>query len=85
MAHGEVIFVSKSQNMIVVHHNDGFAVVELLGSEGNLSVGDAVVGDWSALGREEFQAHGENHDAYFQGNWGTRQVAIDTARRTGGG
>ena len=85
MARGQVIFVSRNQGMIVVQHDDGFAVVELLGSEGDLAVGDAVVGDWSALGREEVRAHGESHAAYFQGNWGARQAAIDTARRTGGG
>lgn len=85
MARGHVIFVSKNQGMIVVQHDGGFALVELLGSEGELAVGDAVVADWNALGREEFRAHDESHDAFFQGNWGARQTAIDAARRAGGG
>lgn len=71
--------------MIVVQHDDGYAVVELLGDEGSLSVGDRVKGDWDALGGEPLFADGETLDACFQGSWGSRDAALQTARNTGGG
>ena len=81
----QVIFVSRNVGMLVVQHGDGFAVVEMLGSEGEIVVGDKVAGDWDALGGEPITAHGQNFDAYFQGNWGSRDAAIKIARNTGGG
>jgi hypothetical protein len=85
MVDGQVVFVSRNQGMIVVRHEDGFAVVELLGSEGELTVGDSVSGVWNALGGEKIRAHGDSHDVYMQGNWGVLQAAVDVARNTGGG
>lgn len=85
MAVGHVVFVSGNRGMIVVRHDDGFAVVELLGSEGEFSIGDSVRGDWDALGGEPIYKQGEEHDAYFQGTWGSRDHAITIARNTGGG
>jgi len=85
MKHGQVIFVSKNQGMIVVQHDDGFAVVELLGGEGEITQGDVVSGSWNALGGEFIIANGERYDVYMQGNWGSREGAIKNARQTGGG
>ena len=85
MAKGQVIFVSRNQGMIVIQHSDGFAVVELLGSEGKFTKGDVVLGDWDALGGEPIFYRGEEHDAYFQGSWGSAQQAISIARDTVGG
>jgi hypothetical protein len=82
---GQVIFVSRNMGMLVVRHDDGFAVVELLGDEGEISVGDQVAGDWSALGDEPLSSHGRTFDAYFQGNWGSKEAALKVARNTGGG
>lgn len=50
MAPGEVIFVSGNGAMVVVKHDDGFALVEMIGDEGALSVGDTCSADWNALG-----------------------------------
>lgn len=44
-----------------------------------------VQGDWNALGGEPLFADGETLDSYFQGNWGSRDAAIQIARNTGGG
>lgn len=82
---GQVVFVSRNEGMIVVHHDDGYAVVELIGDEGSFSVGDRVEGDWDALGGEPLFADGETLDAYFQGSWGSRDTAVQIARNTGGG
>ena len=84
-SNGQVILVSKNGGMVVVHHDDGYAVVELLGDEGTVRVGDMVQGDWNALGGEPLFADGETLDSYFQGNWGSRDAAIQIARNTGGG
>lgn len=85
MPSGHVIFVSANQGMIVVRHDDGFALVELLGSEGEFAVGDSVRGDWDALGGEPIIKDEEDHDAYFQGSWGSKSHAITLARNAGGG
>jgi len=71
--------------MVCVHHDNGYAVVELLGDQGTLGIGDAVKGDWDALGGEPLFADNETLDAYFQGNWGLRDAAIRIACTTGGG
>jgi len=85
MSQGQVVFISRNQGMIVVQHDDGFAVVELLGSEGEFSNGDVVRGDWGALGGEPIFKCGDEHDAYFQGSWGAVTRAVSIARKTGGG
>lgn len=85
MAQGQVVFVSRNQGMIVAHHDDGFTVVELLGSEGKFENGDVVKGDWDEVGGELIFKDGDEHDAYFQGTWGSDTHAISMARNTGGG
>lgn len=85
MTRGQVVFVSRNRGMIVVQHDDGFAVVELLGSEGEFQVGDVIRGHWDELGSEPICKDGEEHDAYYQGNWGSPEMAITIARNTGGG
>jgi hypothetical protein len=87
MASGRVTFISRNQGMIVVSHDDGHTVVELLGSEGEFSLGQTVAGDWDGLGGEplySFDPHTE-HDAYFQGTWPSFEAAVRIARNTGGG
>ncbi|GEM_PF-2162800 len=85
MTSGTVVFVSRNQGMIVVQHAQGFAVVELLGSEGEIERGDQLRGDWLALGGETFWKASEAYDAYFQGCWGNGEAAVAMARRIGGG
>lgn len=85
MASGSVIFVSRNYGMIVVQHDQGFSVVELLGGEGEIQRGDQLRGDWLALGGESFWKDGEAYDAFFQGCWGNPSAAIQIARNTGGG
>lgn len=71
--------------MIVVQHADGFSVVELLGSEGEISTGDVLHGDWETLGSDTFTKGRARHEGYFQGNWGDVHHAIRIAANTGGG
>lgn len=85
MTQGTVVFASPNQGVIVVQHDDGYAVVELLGSEGEFETGDVVKGDWDGLGGEPIFKDGKAHDAYFQGNWGAASQAISIARNIGGG
>lgn len=74
MAQGRVIFVSRNGGMLVVQHDDGFALVEMIGDEGSIAVGDEVSGDWDALGGEPIRCGDDTYDAYFQGSWGTREI-----------
>ncbi len=85
MYRGQVVFVSRNKGMIVIQHDDGFTVIELLGSEGEFQTGDVVKGDWDALGSEPIYKDGDEYDAYFQGTWGAADNAIRIARQTGGG
>jgi len=85
MTAGLVVFVSRSLGMLVVRHDQGFSVVELLGSEGEIERGDNLSGDWMALGGETIFKDGEAYGAHLQGCWGNPNAAIDVARRTGGG
>lgn len=85
MSKGRIVFVSRNEAMLVVQHEDGFTVVEMLGDEGVLQVGDEVVGDWTAVASEPIRRDGEVFDAYFQGCWGNPNAAVRVARNTGGG
>jgi hypothetical protein len=87
MPAGRVRFVSRNKGMIVVSHDGGYTVVELLGDEGKFVVGDEVSGNWGANGGEPIYSHEPRtaHDAYFQGTWPTFEGAAEVARRTGGG
>jgi len=87
MATGRIAFISRSQGMLVVSHDDGHTVVELLGHEGELGLGEQVSGDWDALGGEPlYSAHSrKRYDAYFQGTWPSFEAAARIARNTGGG
>lgn len=80
MAAGKVIYVSPNQGMIVVASDDGFAVVEMLGNEGQIEVGDVLRADWSELGRGDIRRGAEVFDVYFQGAWATAQAAVDSTR-----
>lgn len=81
---GQVIFVSRNGAMLVVQHEDGYALVEMLGDEGAIELGAEVDGDWSAVAGEPIYCDGRRYDAYFQGNWPGRAAAIQVARNTGG-
>lgn len=85
MPTGQVAFVSRNGGMIVVRHDDGFAVVELLGSEGEFQVGDVVQGRWDELGGEPIYKDRLRYDAFFQGSWASGAQAVMIARNTGGG
>ena len=84
MASGRVIFVSGNGAMVVVKHNDGYALVEMIGDEGALSVGDTCAADWAALGGETIRSNGNRYDGYLQGSWGNREIPVRMAVNMGG-
>lgn len=84
---GVVTYVSLNVSMLVVSHDEGHTVVELLGGEGEIAKGDVLVGDWTENGDETFEKVGgpSVYDACFHGNWGDFGAAANIALRTGGG
>jgi hypothetical protein len=51
---GTVEDVSKNKAALAVSNEEGWTVVELIGSEGKIAVGDTVIArDWLAVGSEE--------------------------------
>lgn len=83
MSAGTIFFTSRNGGMIVVRHGDGYTLVEMLGDEGALAVGDAVLGDWDALGGEPIYSQGRRYEAYFQGTWGSPDPPVQMARGLG--
>jgi hypothetical protein len=81
---GRVAFTSRNGGMVVIQHSDGFALVELLGDEGELQPGDDVIADWSELGGGRVGKGGVGYDVYFQGSWGAPDIPVRMARQTGG-
>src|SRR5208283_4840076 len=49
---GTVEAVSKNKAALAVSNDEGWTVVERIGSEGEIAAGDIVFGDWQALGGE---------------------------------
>lgn len=85
MALGTVIFVSRNGGMIVVQHDQGFTLAELLGGEGEIERGDSVRGSMMSLGGETFYKDGEAYDAFVQNIYERADAAVAAARRMGGG
>lgn len=83
MAKGKVIFVSPNQGMLVVAHADGFSVVEMLGSEGDIELADELDADWSELGGGLLSRNGEAFDVFFQGTWAAKDPAVRSAALSG--
>lgn len=71
--------------MLVVQHENGFALVELLGGEGEIAAGDDVRADWDALGGEVLLRGGDRFDGFLEGSWADHRVPLGMARNMGGG
>lgn len=82
MSHGTVVHLSPNQGMVVVQHDDGFTVVELIGNEGDLELGDRLIGNWEDDGGETIRVPRlqANFDVYMQGTWASKADAIRVAR-----
>jgi hypothetical protein len=85
MAIGTVVFVSRNGGMIVVQHDQGFTLAELLGGEGEIERGDRLRGDWMSLGGDSLYKGGDEYDAVIQNIYGRVDAAVMAARRMGGG
>jgi hypothetical protein len=80
MKPGTVMDVSKNKAALAVSNEDGWTVVELIGDEGEIAVGDTVFArDWLAVGSEDLILDAEVFNAYFQGTgdkqWALKQIA----------
>lgn len=80
---GRVVFVSRNGAMLVVENDNGFALVEMLGNEGEISVGARVTADWDAVASESMFLARQRFDVYLQGNT-TLDEAVRLAREAGG-
>ncbi len=80
---GTVVAVSKNKAALAVSNEEGWTVVELIGSEGEIAAGDSVFGDWQATGSEDLIFNGEPFSGYFQGT-GDRQWALGQIAHWGG-
>jgi hypothetical protein len=69
--------------MLVVRHDDGYALIEMLGDEGAITVSAQVRGDWNAVASEPIFCNGQRYDAFFQGNWPERETPIRLASGVG--
>jgi hypothetical protein len=72
---GTVEAVSKNKVALVVFNDEGWTVVELIGRDGEIAVGDSVLGDWQAVAGEDLIFNDERFSAFFQGT-GTKQWAL---------
>jgi hypothetical protein len=72
---GTVMAVSRNQAALAVSSDEGWTVVELIGDEGEISVGDVVLGDWNAVAGEDLIFNGRKFSAYFQGT-GSKKWAL---------
>jgi hypothetical protein len=80
---GRVEAISKNKSALAVSSDEGWTVVELIGREGEIAVGDAVFGDWQAVAGEDLIFNGETFSAFFQGT-GTKQWALGQIANWGG-
>jgi hypothetical protein len=81
---GTVMAVSKNGAGLAVSNDEGWTVVELLGREGEIAVGDTVFArDWLATDREDLIFNDEVFSAVFLGT-GDRQWALRQIDHWGG-
>ncbi|WP_343611124.1 hypothetical protein [Novosphingobium sp.] len=66
MQDGKVVEVWANGSMLKVHSGSTVSVVELLGDEGAIEVGDTLKGNWTALGGETIWRGSECFDAFIQ-------------------
>ena len=78
---GVVVHQEPGSAFIVVQHDDGFTLVELMGHEGMIEVGEAVTGEWTVeAGAWVITSTRLKLDACFQGTWETLSGALAVAR-----
>lgn len=78
---GRVLFRSKETGMFIIKHSDGYALVEILGSEDEIELNDIISGDWDAEGCEPLYKEGKKFEAYFQGSWGDFETAVHVCQQ----
>jgi hypothetical protein len=79
---GTVMAISKNKAALAVSNENGWTVVELIGSEGEIAVGDIVSGDWGKHGGQDLILNRRKFSAYFQGI-GSKRWALGLVNRWG--
>ncbi len=69
--------------MLVVQNDNGFALVEMLGREGEIPINANVSADWDAVAGETMYFGDQQFDVYLQGNISMSE-AVRLARQAGG-
>jgi hypothetical protein len=78
---GVVVHHEPGTAFIVVQHGAGFTLVELIGHEGMIEVGEVLTGEWAVeAGAWVITSTGLKLDACFQGTRGTLSEALAVAR-----
>jgi hypothetical protein len=80
-----VTFESGNGAMIVVQHDDGYALVDLIGDEGKIASGDQVFSTkWDDLGSQSIKSDAGLHHTYFYGSWSKEDIPVLMAVQMGG-
>lgn len=76
---GTVAFITK-HGVLVVRHDDGYAVVEIMEGEHVIGRGDEVGASWIGRGGDNLFRLGVEHQAFFHGNYEDQQEAVHIAQ-----
>ena len=69
--------------MLVVQNDNGFALVEMLGREGEIPINVNVAADWDAVASATMYFGDQEFDVYMQGNMSLSE-AVRLARQAAG-
>ncbi|HZO46422.1 MAG TPA: hypothetical protein VFB68_11045 [Xanthobacteraceae bacterium] len=76
---GKAVSVTHDGRLLIVKHQDGYCLIEMIGSASELSIGDTILGQWDAGGTVVLRGN-EIFDCRFQGSWVSLEEAVATAR-----
>jgi hypothetical protein len=77
---GIVVVTIASEGLIVVDHDHGFTVVELIEDDVPVRPGDRIGANWTSYGGDNLFKLGVKHDAFFHCCWSSIEEAVDAAR-----
>jgi hypothetical protein len=76
MENGICVRIFRNRGMALIHHEDGFAVAELIDDE--IALKDELRGDWEDLGSTRIFNSTQNcyQEVYLQGSWAKAEYAL---------
>jgi hypothetical protein len=81
---GKIAYVAQDGVMVIVQHQHGYCLIEMIGGARKLSIGDVLLGQWDEAGGKLVLRGNEIFDCRFQGTWINFDEALATARRATG-